>query len=294
MATFDSDLLFPQSSNPAFAADARRASFEKMLPAIEAMSDRSLAPILIDVTTALGVVIAAVHNVQKLRPKLAELPDMPVEQVDELLDCVGALAYANSIYLLATKPQEPLVELSERGSALRARLHGDLERLSTRGLVPKAELANYVGTIGYKIIGADLMLLGDLAERSWSSIDGKSPITRDEIDAAKRIGFELVTAVGMRGFAQTSVAEATRLRLLTFNLLLRRYDALRRAVSYVRWDESDAEKFAPSLYAGRRRKDTSSDLPDAANPGTGSSPNEPATGANPDASTATADDAFES
>jgi len=296
MTTFDNDLLFPQSANPAFAVDARRSSFEKMRPAIEAMTAKPLSPILVDIATALGTVSGAVQNIQKLRSRIAALTDVSVANVDELPDCVGALAYVNSIYLRASKPPEPLSEMSERGVALRGRLYPDLLRLVERGLLPAGELQNYSGLVGYKIVGNDLMLLGDTAERYWDRIQSKSAITRDEVDEAKRLGFELVTAVGVREVAQTTLAETTQLRLLTYNLLLQHYDEARRAVNYLRWDEGDADKFAPSLYAGRtrRREQTSDVTPDAStNDANGATPISLSPTSVPDASKAAADDAFE-
>lgn len=296
MPTFDNDLLFPPTANPAFAVDARRAAFEKLLPAIEAMGDKPLSPVVVDITTAIGVVAAAVHNVQRLLAQNGTLADITEARLEELSDCAGALAYANSLYLMATTPREPVAELSERGSDLRARLYGDVKRLVERSLVPGGELGRYVGTIGHKIIGADLQLLGDIVEHHWASVQGRTAITREEIDEAKRIGFELVTAVGIRDFAQTSVAEATRLRLHTYNLLLGRYDQLRRAISYARWDEGDGDKLAPSLYATTRgrRREPSSDLPAAANAGPGDAADgiSSSPGANPRAVPST-DDAFE-
>ena len=36
-----------------------------------------------------------------------------------------------------------------------------------------------------------------------------------------------------------------------FALFAKKYDELRRAVWFVRWQEGDADEYAPSLYAGR-------------------------------------------
>ena len=44
---------------------------------------------------------------------------------------------------------------------------------------------------------------------------------------------------------------ATADRTRAFVLFVRCYDEIRRAVSFLRWNEGDADTLVPSLYAGR-------------------------------------------
>ena len=47
------------------------------------------------------------------------------------------------------------------------------------------------------------------------------------------------------------LSSATENRLRAFTLLVRSYDAVRRAIAYLRWRQGDSDHFAPSLWAGR-------------------------------------------
>ncbi|WP_438004954.1 hypothetical protein [Sorangium sp. So ce321] len=70
------------------------------------------------------------------------------------------------------------------------------------------------------------------------------------------------------------------------------YDQTRRAVSYLRWNEGDAETIAPSLYKGRGgRAASSSDTaaePEEAAPAAGATPAAAPPGAGPQATPAAA------
>jgi hypothetical protein len=72
-----------------------------------------------------------------------------------------------------------------------------------------------------------------------------------ELDQAESIGEQLVNAVGTREQAPAVAAEVTQQRQRMFTLFLNSYDQVRRAVTYLRWNEGDIDTVAPSLYAGR-------------------------------------------
>jgi hypothetical protein len=55
------------------------------------------------------------------------------------------------------------------------------------------------------------------------------------------------------------VADVGVQRQRNFTLFANAYDQVRRAISYLQWDDDDLEKVAPSLYGGRivqRKGDT--------------------------------------
>jgi len=98
-----------------------------------------------------------------------------------------------------------------------------------------------------------------------------------ELDAAELLGRQLMDAVGAREQAPAVQAQVQAQRQRNFTLFSRSYDQVRRAISYLRWDDDDIDSICPSLYAGRgggRRKEVpapvpSAPLPDPAAPATG-------------------------
>jgi hypothetical protein len=58
-------------------------------------------------------------------------------------------------------------------------------------------------------------------------------------------------AIGEKEQAPAVVADASARRARAFTLFVRAYDQVRRAVTYLRWEDDDADLIAPSLYRGR-------------------------------------------
>lgn len=73
----------------------------------------------------------------------------------------------------------------------------------------------------------------------------------------------MLTTLGEREQGASRVP-AAELRLRALTDLVRRYDEIRRMVSYLRWNEGDADDIAPSLYArrpGRKAQDDTQSTP---------------------------------
>jgi hypothetical protein len=82
-------------------------------------------------------------------------------------------------------------------------------------------------------------------------------VTEGELDRAEIVGDQLINDIGVRQLAPAAVAAVTLERGQSFTLFAKAYDQVRRAVSYLRWHEGDADEIAPSLFAGRRKRSSS-------------------------------------
>ena len=60
-----------------------------------------------------------------------------------------------------------------------------------------------------------------------------------------------MVAAGLREQGPAVVQDVARIRDQAFTLMMRAYDEVRRAVTFLRWQQGDADTIAPSLYAGR-------------------------------------------
>jgi hypothetical protein len=86
---------------------------------------------------------------------------------------------------------------------------------------------------------------------SWSKIEGKTAINQEELNQARLRADELLTAVGLREQGPPAASQTARTRQRAFTLLVQAYNQVRRAVSYLRWDDRDLDAIAPSLYERR-------------------------------------------
>jgi hypothetical protein len=176
-----------------------------------------------------------------------------VAAFDKLEDYAWALSYAHSLYLTATKPPNDFDELSLEAASMREKLLLDARSLSKHKLVDDKPLDELQGANGIKNIVQDLQTLALLLQKSWANIQGKSPTTAEHLDRALKLSARLMRIIGVKEQGPKLTAEATERRARAYTLTIRVYDETRRAITYLRTREGDAETITPSLYSGKAR-----------------------------------------
>lgn len=241
----------PNVSDEVLAAEV----FEKVRADFAKFEPEELLQVNLDVPSAVSTILGVAPKVKALREQIQkDLPNFDLAAFDKLEDYALAFKFANTSYLMASRPQDDLIALSEEAAQLRDMLAADAQALSKRGLVDGGPLAKLKGANGYKNIAEDLEMLSQTMHNSWTKIQGKSATTMEDVETASKMSTRLMRIVGEREEAPTVLANATDLRLRAFTLLIRTYDDARRAVTYLRSREGDADVIAPSLYPGRPRK----------------------------------------
>jgi hypothetical protein len=211
-----------------------------------------LVAINIDIPTGVSVVLGALPAIRPLRDDIAtELPKFPIALFDKLETYALAAWYAHLVALPGPAGNKQIKDLLEEAAPLRANLLADAEALARRGLLPVQTVAEIRAGHGHVDTANDLVALAALFSSSWSDIQGKTAATQTEVQQAALLGPQLLAALGVRDQGRVAPREAAERRTRTFSLMVRAYDQTRRAVSYLRWDEGDADSLAPSLYKGR-------------------------------------------
>jgi len=235
-----------------------RQAYERVLPVAEAIRDEELLPVNVDVPSAVATAVGVLPKVMAYRADAAQLPKYDVKCFDELQLHTFAVGHAHTKFLVASAPPEVLAALNERGVALRDTMYTDATALAHRGLISGERIAGFKANVGYKNIAFDLLGLSELLRENWVAINGKTAIQMSELDEAERLGQQLMDAVGNKEQAPARIARAQAQRQRNFTLFSRSYDQVRRAISFLRWDNDDLDQICPSLYAGRggsRRKE---------------------------------------
>ncbi len=250
-------------------------SYERARPWLQAVDPNDFEPVNLDVTSVVATILGALPEIRAMRAVIAaELPNFELQNVDRLEDIARATSYAHTRYLVACAPPDELPEMFEEGATLRTTLRGDAEQLARRGLVNPEALDDLSMGNGYKNLARDLQILVHVLRDAWPAIEGKCAIEHRELDRAERLAAHVLRVFGLRGQGPVLLSNATENRLRAFTLLVRTYDAVRRAIAYLRWREGDAEQFAPSLWAGRggRGKPTDETEPPASSVATDPGP----------------------
>jgi hypothetical protein len=244
-----------------------RDAYQRALPVAQALGEGDLVPLNIDLPTAVTTAIGSLGRLGTLRARIVqELPGFEIGHLDQLETYTLAAAHAHAVYLAASAPPEELTALAEQGAALRDTLYSDAVALAKRGIIPGERLSDFKANVGFKNLAFDLLGLATLLRQSWQQIASRTALVAAELEQAEALGEKLVAAVGAREQARGLVAEGAQQRQRVFSLFVRSYNQVRRAISYLRWDEGDLERIAPSLYGGRKRRKVETPSPVAAEP----------------------------
>jgi len=254
------------------------SAFERVKGELLALRTEELVQVSLDISAAVATVLGVVPEVRALREQVVkELPAFDIERFDRLEDYALALSYAQARFLSATEGPSDLEPVASEAAKLREKLLAEAKALVHHNIVSQAQLSQLKGANGYKNVATDVMVLANLLQTVLPQIQGKSLTTGEDLERASRVATRLLRIVGMREQGPVQIAEATELRLRAYTRLIQSYEAVRRAVTYLRGTKEDADSITPSLHPGRPRQRK------------GSEPELPATGGNaPGASSETA------
>jgi len=245
------------------------AAYKRLLPDIMAVQDTGLVHINLDVPLLVTTVLGTLPELRGLRARIAsELPQFDLATFDALEFRALALSHAHALFVAATKPTMTLPELIDAATKRRDLLYSDAMALSTRGLLDFAPFKEVKRANGHRALAVDLQVLAAGLQASWDAIQGKTAIRASELEEAAHLADQINYAVGYRDQGPQTVAETASIRHRAFTMLVRAYSDARRAVTYLRWHEEDADTIAPSLFAGRggpsRKRSEDSAATDAA------------------------------
>lgn len=218
-----------------------------------ALDPSELAPINVDIPRAVSTALGTLGALRELRPAILEhLPKHRLDALDRLGELGLAAWFAHLRALPRAGAPSTAQLLVDEATPLRQHLLVAAEALAHVGLVESAKVAEIRSGAGHVDLAGDLVALAALFSDHWDEVCGKTAVRREDIERAATLGPELLVAAGERESTQaTSTAEAQDQRARAFTLFLRAYDECRRAVSYLRWREGDANAITPSLFANR-------------------------------------------
>ncbi len=231
-----------------------RDAYEHVLPRAMQLESGELSQMNVDVPLAAVTVRGAVPDLQRLRPLAAQLPFVDLKLYDEVETYALALTQAHAHWLAKSRPPKPSRALTEQVKEARLALMPDVQAAIRRGLLHASLLDALQGSNGAKNAIMDVLILSTAIRNAWADLSGKTLITLDEVARAEELADKLMSALADRSTQADLVSQAADVRRRIYGLFFRAYDEARRVVSFLRWREGDAERLAPSLYAGRRTK----------------------------------------
>lgn len=243
----DTDTVTADAPTLRAALDAKRDQLADM------PEEQVLQNLRLDASVAAGIAIGSYPRIAQHRDEIvAQFGDAGAEAVDDLP--VVALATEQAqIELAASEDDSDLREMARDLDDEHQLLLTDLDALANRKLVERSRIDAGRATQGYRALVTSTLVLVTLLRSVWSNVESKTPLTRADLDRIEIKAQRMLKRLHEREQRSTRMPELdTRARALT--LLVRTYGEVRRMLTYVRWEQQDADDIAPSLYSGRRSK----------------------------------------
>jgi hypothetical protein len=226
-------------------------AYELVVQEVQARPSERLEPLNVNVGTLLLTVLGAVPKIAPHRATLAQLPTFDIAQFDDLQLYALALAEAHGLRQGAAEPPHDLTELARKQRKTREQLLVDARALAKRGFVDPKRVDKVGGGLSYLSIAFDVVGLVGLLLENWNLIQGKTGVTRQELEQARKTSNQLVAALGRKQQLDDDDDPNDRIYREIFSRLTRAYSDVRRALQFIRRNEGDANRIAPSAYPGR-------------------------------------------
>ena len=235
--------------------DEAREAFEMLFEAIEARRAEEVAPPSprVDIGRAVALVLGASTQVRPLRAEIVRrCPDTDITNLDRLPTVALAAWYASLLAESEPEAAPTVAPLIAEARPLREKLLRAAELLAHYEIFDPDVVAEIRSGFGNLDTAEDLVKLARLFEEGGEAARDQSPVTEAMVERAAQLGASLVQAIGEAKSTQTAAPEVVGRRNAAFALLLETYGQVRRAVTYLRWSEGDADALAPSIYTARR------------------------------------------
>lgn len=237
--------------------DAQKA-YERVKPELEALKTEELATMNVDLVSATSIALGVSERIVAHRERMAKLPEFDVHHVDKLVDYAKAAWYVYVTNLPAPEPAEAADLINEVGE-LRAKMLMWATPLVGAGKFDAAAIARIKEGSGNKDSAGDLVALVGLYRARWEDVKSICGITEQDLARGAEIGPAVFAMISRREFQTTGLNDGSLRVRRAWTLLDRSYAQCRRALSFLRFDEDDADTLAPSLRRNQGPRTQSTD-----------------------------------
>lgn len=242
-----------------------RAAFDRTAAARSAMRPEDAPHYTLDAFYAAGKALWIAPRVAAYRDPMLALPGFDVAHLDGFEDLARGLRFVQTELLRRIQRAKQVPELAAEGWRLRALMMSYAEALSYKGRIAPELIVRLREGSGYRDLVEDLSVLCQEFLALPAELTGpNAAVTRAEIARASELAHEINVRVGNAADVDLSQAALLDERRRLGGLLLRAHGQIRRAMTYLRWDEGDATELVPSLYVpggGRKAAEPATEPP---------------------------------
>ncbi|MBC8066730.1 MAG: hypothetical protein IAG13_00220, partial [Deltaproteobacteria bacterium] len=156
-----------------------------------------LVQINVDIASACTVALGAADRLDQLAAQMAELAGFDKKAQKNLRRYALAALYANAV-ATDEASTDSVTKLLVEATPLREGMLVAAEALAHRGIVSPQRVAEIRSGQGHLDTADDLIALSALFRDSWTVVQAKTAVTREEIDRSAVLGSQLHIARGAR------------------------------------------------------------------------------------------------
>lgn len=243
----------PAPGESADSVQSMHLSYERVVERLRERPIQKLEPVNLNVPVLVTTVLGALPWIAQHRDMLARLLTFDITHVDELELYTYALAHAHSMKRAAPDSPIAVAELAAEQKATREQLLIDARALASRELLDPERVGKLDNGPSHLAIAFDVVGLVGLFLESWSVVEHKTGVTRNELERARLDANRLVAALGRRQQLDPSRDPEEQIYRQIYTWVARAYSDVRKALSFLRRQEKDAHRIAPSPYPGRNK-----------------------------------------
>lgn len=225
--------------------DAAKA-YERVRAEIEAQDPKNLSAYNVDISNAASIALGVAPRVVVLRNRAAALPEFEIRCVERLTDYAKALWFLHITNLPQPERADGEQMLAEV-LTLRAKMLLWAEPLAATGKFARAAVDKIKEGSGHKDAASDVVALVALYNSAWSEVSNMCGVTAEELQRGAVVGPAVFAWLSRKESEHAGTPEATLRIKQAWTLLDRAYRQCQRAVAYLRFDDGDADTYAPSL-----------------------------------------------
>ena len=221
-------------------AELGRAAFEELQAEYLAIPKEALINVNFDGVNAAYVAFGAAPEVAKLRERIAvEAPLFPLELVDKLTKYACGAWWACAIGVAGETRPADYDKLFTRGLQLREKFKVAAPALVFDGRLEEARIKEIGEGTGEADAVNDVAAYATQYDRHWAEVEGRSIVTREDVDEAIRVAGLMFAyrAMKLHGAGDATVDAEMRQRALT--ALDGAYSKIRRLVQFIVGDAAE-------------------------------------------------------
>ena len=228
-------------------------AFELMLPVAQAIPVEQLSQALLSIFEATVLIDSKLDQIDSLRNRfIAELKNPPLFELDSMPQLIRAARHAD---LLARSTTEQSSQTNEMYDEVilpnRKILQATLDLMVATKKLPTSALQGSASGLSHVEEAQMVLTIVVLLRNNWDQVQSSCPYSLQSlIELESKVERFLEELSARNGRIKDPTHAEMKKRMLT--LLITYWDNIRKAVQYVRFNEGDAEQWAPSLFSTRK------------------------------------------